>query len=279
MAWLRIDDRVRTHPKIAQAGPAAAWLWFCGICYCREHLTNGFIPKPVVSTLALNLPSPWRHAAKLVEVRLWEDALGGYLVHDFLDWNPSKEEVLSLRDRSRDKKRTQRGQTEGQTEGHIGDTRERAYAGAGDAGLGSVSPRSGSGFSEEDTDAPLSAEPPVMRSMRARRALTSDADYHTRNCPRWAVRACEWGFCIPKYLWPQWEQRRGPEVTEAWLNSLRMFVEQVMERTPPGAGDRAEQFWPAHFEAHFGTSAPTPTGGRLTAVQTTLATLRGGSRG
>jgi hypothetical protein len=98
MAWLRIDDRVRTHPKIATAGPAAAWLWFCGICYCREHLTDGFIPKPVVPNLAMNLTSPWRHAQRLVEVQLWEDAIGGFQVHDFLDWNPSRNDVEAGRD-------------------------------------------------------------------------------------------------------------------------------------------------------------------------------------
>lgn len=98
MAWLRIDDRVRTHPKIAQAGPAAAWLWFCGICYCREHLTDGFIPKAVVVSLAMNLTSPLKHAARLVDVRLWEDVDGGYQVHDFLDWNPSRAEVEANRE-------------------------------------------------------------------------------------------------------------------------------------------------------------------------------------
>lgn len=37
MPWLKIDDRVRTHPKTVKAGPAASWFWFCGICYCREQ--------------------------------------------------------------------------------------------------------------------------------------------------------------------------------------------------------------------------------------------------
>ena len=136
MAWLRIDDRVRTHPKIATAGPAAAWLWFCSVCYAREHLTDGFIPKAVVPALAGGLPSPWRHAARLVDVRLWEDAVGGFLIHDFLDWNPSKAEVLSHRDKDRDKKRTQRGTHEGQREG-LTCAREQARDRAGDAGLGS----------------------------------------------------------------------------------------------------------------------------------------------
>jgi len=144
MAWLRIDDRVRTHPKIATAGPAAAWLWFCGICYCREHLTDGFIPKPVVTTLAMNLSSPLKHAARLVEVRLWEETPGGYQVHDFLDWNPSREQVRSNRMSEAERKRQERG-VSARTDGDVRDVSARTNAGvremsscvrAGDAGLG-----------------------------------------------------------------------------------------------------------------------------------------------
>lgn len=112
MAWLRIDDRVRTHPKIAQAGPAAAWLWFCGVCYCREHLTDGFIPKAILPGLALNLTQPEKHAKSLVAVNLWHVADGGYQVHDFLDWNPSRAEVNAQRDDEKKRKRKERGQDE-----------------------------------------------------------------------------------------------------------------------------------------------------------------------
>jgi hypothetical protein len=109
VAWLRIDDRVRTHPKIAQAGPSAAWLWFCGICYCREHLTDGFIPKAVLPGLALGLTQAEKHAKSLIAVNLWHPTEGGYLVHDFLDWNPSRAEVESQRTDERERKRRERG--------------------------------------------------------------------------------------------------------------------------------------------------------------------------
>jgi hypothetical protein len=97
MAWMKIDDRVRTHPKIVAAGPAAAWFWFCGICYCREHLTDGFIPTGMLQSLAPGVTNGRALAKKLVEVRLWHIAEGGYQVHDFTEWNQTRAEVEARR--------------------------------------------------------------------------------------------------------------------------------------------------------------------------------------
>lgn len=97
MAWLRMDDRVRTHPKIVKAGPLAGWLWFCGVCYCREHLTDGVIQDGMIPTLAPGLTSAKKHAQTLVDVELWHRIDGGYQVHDFLHWNPSRAEVEANR--------------------------------------------------------------------------------------------------------------------------------------------------------------------------------------
>ena len=104
MAWLRIDDRVRTHPKVVQAGPQAAWVWFCGICYCREHLTDGVIPAYILSALTPGVNSK-KYAAKLVEVGLWhrrDD--GSYEIHDFLDWNPSRSDIEASKEWDRRRK-------------------------------------------------------------------------------------------------------------------------------------------------------------------------------
>lgn len=248
MAWLRIDDRFRTHPKMQRAG-IAGWLAFCGICYCREHLTDGLIPREAVATLAPGLSNPSKHAAKLVEVGLWHEEPDGFRVHDFLEWNPSRVSVMSLRDKERDKKRTQRG--------HNGDSRARTRDRAGDAGSGSLSGSVDLGSENlEESARETTAIAPVWRSgPRERTGLDVGVDYHRRNCPAWAAAACQGGLCVPKYLWPQWERRNGN--TAAWQASLRLFVDGVMASTPPAAGDRAEEFWPRHMEAHFGTTAPS----------------------
>jgi 5-methylcytosine-specific restriction endonuclease McrA len=91
---MKVETRVRTHPKMIAAGPAASWLWFCGNCYAREHLTDGFIPAGmVVSLTGCGHREAKRHAATLVTVGLWHETKDGYQVHDFLDWNPSRADV------------------------------------------------------------------------------------------------------------------------------------------------------------------------------------------
>lgn len=96
MAWVKIDDQFASHPKILKAGPAAAWLYVCGLTYCNRYLTDGFIPAEAVRLLT-DLKNPGKEAAKLVNAGLWEIADGGYIVHDYLDWNPSAEQIRSER--------------------------------------------------------------------------------------------------------------------------------------------------------------------------------------
>lgn len=90
MTWLKIDDNVPHHKKMLAAGPAAAWLWLCGVAYCQRHKTDGFIPLEALSWLGVEKPKPL--AAVLVLVGLWHQAEDGWLVHDYLEWNASSEE-------------------------------------------------------------------------------------------------------------------------------------------------------------------------------------------
>lgn len=110
MPWLRIDDRVRTHPKIVAAGPDASWFWFCGICYCREHLTDGFLPSGILASLCpgVGIAAARRLATKLVAENLWHKVQGGYQVHDFLEWNPARAVVMAKRKEERERKERER---------------------------------------------------------------------------------------------------------------------------------------------------------------------------
>lgn len=262
MAWLRIDDRVRTHPKIAQAGPAAAWLWFCGVCYCREHLTDGFLPKPVIPTLALNLPNPWRHAARLVEVRLWEDAVGGYLVHDFLDWNPSKAEVLSMRDKERDKKRTQRGTDSG----HERDTHARARDRAGDAGSGSGSEAREGEVSGGGAGGTMPA--PLIDGRSLRR--------HGQHARCYLER----GLCVTPWVWEELVGRLGGDASTREAR-LRVWMDgEVLSIGDLAIGDPPDAWWRKRFARWQGVDVmPTGAPERRTATSTTLSTLRRTSEG
>jgi hypothetical protein len=96
--WVKLDDKFPRHPKVLQAGPLAAWLYVCGLVYCGQFLTDGVVPKAVVPTLAdfgsvPGAPSIAELVEQLLSVGLWERVPGGYRIHDYLDYNPSREAV------------------------------------------------------------------------------------------------------------------------------------------------------------------------------------------
>ena len=114
MSWIKLDDQFSHHPKVIQAGPLAGWLHVCALCYCAQYLTDGFIPNGVTNVLAdysnigvtdmevtlgaLGHDIEVRELVdRLVEVGLWEQVKKGYLIHDYLEYNPSKAQVLAER--------------------------------------------------------------------------------------------------------------------------------------------------------------------------------------
>jgi DnaD/phage-associated family protein len=102
MTWVKIDDLLPDHPKVRRAGPAAAWLYIAGLCYCSRYLTDGFIADAALPWMGQYSKGRARTlAAKLVEVGLWERVDGGYQVHDYLQWNRSKAETKQQREAAR----------------------------------------------------------------------------------------------------------------------------------------------------------------------------------
>ena len=124
MTWVRVDDAAPEHPKIAQCGPLGFALWIAGLAYCNRNLTDGFIPTGVASRLLswthpdsegnhLKLAATWdgeymgggwdidaeEVIAILIRVDLWEEVPGGYRVHDYLDYQPSKQDILALKEK------------------------------------------------------------------------------------------------------------------------------------------------------------------------------------
>lgn len=95
MTWVKFDDRCTEHPKIAALSPPALALWFSGNCYCNRNLTDGFIPDGVARRL---IEDAGPAIGEAVERGVWHRTRGGYQVHDYLDYQPSKEQVLAERD-------------------------------------------------------------------------------------------------------------------------------------------------------------------------------------
>ena len=97
MTWVRIHDHATRHPKILALSHAAFRLWVAILSYCQEHLTDGFVPHSALKSFGFRVsrvtvsellrPAPPFKEPLLIEV---ED---GYEVHDFHDWNDSREEI------------------------------------------------------------------------------------------------------------------------------------------------------------------------------------------
>ena len=98
MGWARFDDKRHTNEKLLAAGLAADGLDARAITYSASHETNGHLSEIVVRSLSMS--HNWRRLVDtLVRVGRWEpdDTLGGWWIHDYLEYNPSKQELEAKR--------------------------------------------------------------------------------------------------------------------------------------------------------------------------------------
>jgi hypothetical protein len=98
MTWTRLDDNVADHPKVVAAGHLAELTYYRSLIYSNRFETDGFIAKAVVPSLSRGFERQcWQIADTLLQARLWEEHDGGYIVHDFHDYQPSKAQVQERR--------------------------------------------------------------------------------------------------------------------------------------------------------------------------------------
>lgn len=106
MPWARLDDKFHSHPKVASLGGymlACVGLHALALSWCNDHLTDGFIPTEQVPRLTgdvsrlLSEGDPGILVARLLEAGMWEERENGYEIHDFLEYNNSKKDVLKAR--------------------------------------------------------------------------------------------------------------------------------------------------------------------------------------
>jgi hypothetical protein len=103
VTWFKIDDGFDNHPKIIKVGNAAAGLYVrCG-AYCARHLTDGFISNEICRQYGSK-----RLFMLLVKEGLWEPTSDGYIMHDYLSYNPSRAEVEAERKAAAERQRQSR---------------------------------------------------------------------------------------------------------------------------------------------------------------------------
>ncbi len=91
MTYVKVDDHFTEHPKVLEIGPMAECLWLRGLCYAGRNRTDGRVPAGIVRRMG-DMDGE-ATAARLVEVGLWEAEAGGWRMHDYGDWQRSREEI------------------------------------------------------------------------------------------------------------------------------------------------------------------------------------------
>ena len=112
MGWARIDDGYYDHPKVLRAvelDAGSIGLHVRAISYCAKQELNGHIPERAVCALMPLQRDREKAVAALIEVGLFQATEDGYVLHDYLDYNPSREEILEKRKRDRERKAATRG--------------------------------------------------------------------------------------------------------------------------------------------------------------------------
>lgn len=91
LTWLKLDDAMPAHRKLRRLSDAAFRLHVTALCDCAHHQTDGAVSRDEVETLT-RAPTGERLRKAIEELEgagLWETTEAGWMIHDFLDYNPS----------------------------------------------------------------------------------------------------------------------------------------------------------------------------------------------
>jgi hypothetical protein len=104
VAWGKIDDKLHSAIKWRMTPKPARALWATALSWSMDQLTDGLVPDGMLGAL----DGTADEADALVGTGLWERVDGGYLFHDWLDYQPSREQVLAERDAAKERQRRAR---------------------------------------------------------------------------------------------------------------------------------------------------------------------------
>lgn len=133
--WVKISLDLPRHPKMMVVSVPARWLFVELLCYCSEYMTDGVVPEVVAKRLASNIASdtlsnllnkmPSKELSLMLSEmlstglsnladRLLEELTGNgdpatlsvegdtYVIHDYLDHQASRKDVLARQKRLRE---------------------------------------------------------------------------------------------------------------------------------------------------------------------------------
>jgi hypothetical protein len=93
VSWVRIDDKAWSHPKFASLPAGAVRLWMFALCWCNQQESDGFVPRSMLRVLR----GTTSDASALVASCLWVESEDGWRFHDYLQYQPSRDQLTAQR--------------------------------------------------------------------------------------------------------------------------------------------------------------------------------------
>lgn len=247
MAWVRIHDGAMTHPKIVglSDGSFRGWVW--GLSYSQMHLTDGFIP-----TAAMDAKTR-RASSDLVKAGLWKASDGGYQIHDYGDWNETRDVVRAKQQKARDRQRRWQDRVSNASPNAL----ENASLTRCDPPVSNGEPNQ-TIPNQEKSDRARGAEMPNRAVGRSDGVLAGMLPKDHRS-----HRICSPNFrwCIPAQVHAKFKQALGGDGADVRL--LAWYAEVWSGLGEDTVVGDAFRFWQPLFDAKFATApAAAPPKGR-----------------
>lgn len=103
MAWFKVDDQAAFNPKVMRAGNAAFGAWVRMGAYCNAQRTDGFVTEDTATLIASR-----RELDAAITAGMLHAVEGGYQIHDYLKYQPSKAEIEESLAAARERMRARR---------------------------------------------------------------------------------------------------------------------------------------------------------------------------
>lgn len=127
MPWVKLDDRFPSHRKVALLSDRAFRLHVSAICWCAENLTDGHIGDRELALVA-HIRGIKATAKQLEDAGVWDRTEDGWVIHDYLDYNPSREQVLLERKKNAERQERWRQRKNGKPTPPDGSSNGRSNA-------------------------------------------------------------------------------------------------------------------------------------------------------
>ena len=113
--WVKLDDDFFENPKTGPLSKGAKLLYLAGLTYCAKGLTDGKIDARGVRVVRALAEVGAKAVAELEAAGRWEKNGSGYVVHDWLEYNPPAAKVLAQREAAKGRmKRARSGEQAGE---------------------------------------------------------------------------------------------------------------------------------------------------------------------